>query len=595
MIKEIKPSSIIKISFLIIITASSIVDGRVQSYADYGVPNTTQTSSDSITKKVDELFSAVNTGDSPGAAVAVIKNGNIIYKRGYGMANLEGGVQVAPSTMFHVGSMSKQFTAMAIQMLVQEGRLSLDDDVRKFLPEIHDFGKTITIRQLLNHTSGLREQLQLLFMAGWRLEDVLTEDDLLRLIWRQRELNFETGTEFLYSNTNYTLLALIVQRVSGKSLAQYAEEKVFRPLGMKNTSFRDDYRTVTKNLALSYVPTSQGVRHMFISGSYVGSSGLMTTVEDLVLWDQNFYSHQVGGREVVERMLSRGRLDNGQEIGYASGLNVGQYRGLKTVEHSGEDAGYTADSLQFPEQRFSVIVLSNSGAFDAVDTARRVAELYLADEIRTARSKPGTPPSVPARAEVNIAPVKLDAFVGDYKLSFGTPLKLSRGGSGILTAQVREEPGQPLLAIAADEFVTSDGSIHIRFLRPERGKYLRLKINLNGQQLDGERIETLVLSDSMAQAYVGTYYSEELVALYLVSYKNGKLMLWHRRGEEPLIIKHEDQFATGFSAEARRWRGGEYARIKFLRDRQNRVTGFLLSMPTALNLRFVKSDIRFRP
>lgn len=588
MMKKVKPNSILKISLLIIITTSLFGAGgaKAGNRASY----LTQTSSDSISKKIDELFSQVDTGDSPGAALAVIKNGDIIYRRGYGMANLEDGVQITPSTIFHVGSMSKQFTAMAIQMLVQEGRLSLNDDVRKFLPELHDFGKSITVRHLLNHTSGLREQLQLLFMTGWRLEDVVTEEDLLRLIWRQRELNFAPGAEYLYSNTNYTLLALIVERASGKPLARYTEEKIFRPLGMKNTRFRDDYRTVTKNLALSYVPTAQGVKRMFISGSYVGSSGLLATVEDLARWDQNFYSRQVGGSEVIERMLTRGRLNDGQEINYASGLNVGQYRGLKTVEHSGEDAGYQADFLQFPDQRFSVIVLSNSGAFDAVNTARRVAELYLADEIRTAQSSPVTPPTTLARTEISLAPGELEAFVGDYKLSFGIPLKLSME-SGRLAAQVREQPRQTLAALSATEFATKDASIRIRFLSPEGGKYLRLKIDLNNQQLDGERIERLSLSGTTAQAYVGTYYSEELGALYSISYKNGQLMLWHRRGEEPLLIKHEDQFATGFSAEARRWRGGEYVRIKFLRDRRNRITGFLLSMPTAWNVRFLKSDI----
>lgn len=589
MMKKTKPNSILKLFIFVIIITSSFSVGRVKG-GDLK-PSPTQIPNDSIAKKVDEIFSGVNTSDSPGVAVAVIKNGDIIFRRGYGMADLENGVQITPTTKFHVGSISKQFTAMAIQMLIQEGRLLLDDDVRKFLPELPDFGKTITVRHLLNHTSGLREQLQLLFMAGWRLEDVVTEDDLLRMIGRQRELNFEPGAEFLYSNTNYTLLALLVQRASGKPLAQYAAEKIFRPLEMTNTRFRDDYRTVTRNLALSYIPTPQGVKHMFISGSYVGSSGLMTTVEDLARWDKNFYSREAGGSEVIERMLTRGRLKDGQEIDYASGLNVGrQYLGLRTVEHTGEDAGYVADFLQFPDQRFSVIVLSNSGAFDAVDTARRVAELYLADEIRKAQSNPITAPTPQTRTEISLAPRVLEAFVGDYKLPFGIPIKLLIE-SGKLAVRVREQPQQTLAALSSTEFATKDASIHIRFLPPEGGKYLRLKIELNNQQLDGERIERLSLSPSMAQAYGGTYYSEELGALYSISYKNGQLMLWHRRGEEPLLIKHQDQFVTGFSEEARRWRGGEYVRITFLRDRRNRATGFLLSMPTAWNVRFLKAEM----
>lgn len=548
---------------------------------------------DVITQKVDELFAAMNNDASPGAALVVIKDGKIIYKRGYGMADLESDVKIQPSTIFHVGSVSKQFTAFAVQLLVGEGKISLDDDVHKFVPELYDFGKPLKIRHLLNHTSGLREQLQLLFMAGWRLEDVVTQEDLLRVIWRQRELNFAPGAEYLYSNTNYTLLALIVERVSGQSLAQYTEEKIFKPLGMTNTRFRTDYRTVTKNLALSYIPTSQGVKHMFLAGSYTGAAGLMTTAEDLTLWDRNFYGHQVGGRETMQRMLANGTLNDGQKIVYASGLNVGNYRGLKTIEHSGEDAGYQADFLQFPEQRFSVIILSNSGGFDAVSTAWQIAELYLADEIKAAQeeAKTSTAGSSPVVIrEITLAPKIIDGFIGDYKLSFGIPLKLSKD-AGKLSVAVRGQAAQPLSAVSPTEFSTYDGRLKIKFQPPQNGKYIKLAVNLNGQQLDGEKIENLTLTDAAAKQYGGVYYSEEVNAVYSVVFKDGKLLLLHRRGEEPLTVKHTDEFVSGFSAEARRWRGGEYVRLKFLRDRPTtRVTGFLLSMPGARNVRFIKSE-----
>lgn len=574
-----------KIKILLILSLLaffSLLTGRAQKVS-------LDKTSKSVTQKVDELFTEMNNDASPGAAVVVIKDGKIIYENGYGMADLASGVKISPSTIFHVGSVSKQFTAMAVQLLVQEGKLSLDDDVRKFLPELHDFGQTLTVRHLLNHTSGLREQLQLLFMAGWRLEDVTTQDDILRLVWRQRELNFTPGTEYLYSNTNYTLLALIVERVSGKTLAGYAEEKIFKPLGMTNTHFRDDYRALTKNLALSYIPTSQGIRQMFLLGSYTGASGLMTTAEDLARWDRNFYTYQVGGRETIERMLERGKLNDGGKINYASGLNVGNYRGLKTVEHSGEDAGYQADFLQFPEQKFSVIVLSNSGGSDPVSAAWQIADLFLADEIKAAETKNVSVSSPTEIKEIKVLPEMLDRYTGDYKLSFGIPLKLTNE-AGKLVVQVREQPKQSLLAVSPTEFLTTEAAIKIEFLPPEKGKYIRLKINLNGQQLDGERIEKLELKDVLAKEYTGAYYSEELGVIYSISFRDGKLFLFHRRGEESLEIKHKDEFTTGFSAEAKRWRGGEYVRMRFLRDKQNYVTGFLLSMPTARNLRFVKTE-----
>jgi CubicO group peptidase (beta-lactamase class C family) len=544
-----------------------------------------------ITARVDELFSTVDTVDQPGAAVVIVRDGKIEYERGYGMADLEAGAKITPSTIFHVGSVSKQFTAMAVQLLVLEGKLSLDDDVRKFIPELHDFGNPILVRHLLNHTSGLREQLQLLFMAGWRLEDVMTEEDVLRLIWKQRELNFKPGTEYLYSNTNYTLLALIVERVSGKTLARYAEEKIFLPLGMKNTRFRDDHRGVTKHLALSYIPTAQGIRHMLIAGGYAGPAGLMTTAGDLALWDGNFYTGQVGGHEAVDRMLAAGKLAGGREINYASGLNVGRYRGLKSVEHSGEDAGYQADFLQFPEQRFSVIVLSNFGGFDAVSAARQIADLYLESDIKAAAAKPAATAPQPLEIKEIDLPVKLlDAYAGEYKLSFGIPLDLSND-SGKLTVQVRKDAKKPLAAVLPTGFVTRDGSVRIEFLPPEDGRYIRLKIELNGRQLEGERQEKLTLAELPAREYTGTYYSPELGTVYSLFYHEGKLFLAHRRGEEPLALKHEDEFASPFSTEAKRWRGGEYARIKFVRDKKKHIRGFLLSMPTARNVGFVKKDL----
>jgi CubicO group peptidase (beta-lactamase class C family) len=543
-----------------------------------------------ITAKVDELFSSVDAIDQPGAAVVIVKDGKIEYERGYGMADLEAGAKITPSTIFHVGSVSKQFTAMAVHLLVREGKLFLDDDVRKFLPELHDFGKPILVRHLLNHTSGLREQLQLLFMAGWRLEDVMTQEDILRLIWKQRELNFEPGTEYLYSNTNYTLLALIVERVSGKTLARYAEEKIFVPLGMKNTRFREDHRGVTKNLALSYIPTAQGIKHMLIASGYAGPAGLMTTADDLALWDNNFYTGRIGGHETVDRMLQGGKLAGGREINYASGLNVGRYRGLKSVEHSGEDAGYQADFLQFPEQKFSVIVLSNMGGFDAVSTARQIADLYLENDIKAAGVKPSGSPQPLDIKEIEAPGKLIDAYAGEYKLSFGIPLDLAID-SGRLTVQVRKDAKRALAAVSPTVFLTRDGSIRIEFLPPENGKYIRLKIELNGRQLEGERQEKLTLADTSAGEYTGTYYSPELATVYSLIYREGKLFLAHRRGEEPLALKHEDEFTCPFSTEAKHWRGGEYARLKFLRDKKKHIQGFLLSMPTAWNVGFVKKDL----
>src|SRR5471032_1997772 len=314
---------------------------------------------------VDALFAKWNNKDSPGCAVAVIEDGKVIYERGFGMADLEHDAPILPTTPFHVASMSKQFTAFAIHLLAQDGKLSLDDDIRKYLPELHDFGQAITIRHLLHHTSGLRDQWGLLGLAGWRLDDVITEDDIFGLLVRQTALNFAPGMEELYSNTGYTLLGMIVKRVSGEPLQVFAQKRIFGPLNMTHTQFHDTYGALIKGRALSYNPLSQGgYGYVALSYSNVGSTSLSTTVEDLALWDQNFYDGKVGGKAVVAAMQTRGELASGKTIDYASGLELRSYRGLQTVEHGGADAGFRSNLLRFPEQHLSVVILANAGDVD---------------------------------------------------------------------------------------------------------------------------------------------------------------------------------------------------------------------------------------
>ena len=258
-----------------------------------------------ITARVDKLFERFNKPDSPGCAVAVVRDGRIVYEHGYGMADLDHDIPITPSTVFHVASMSKQFTATAIVLLAQEGRLSLDDPVRKYVPEVPDFGVPITLRHLIHHTSGLRDQWELLEMAGWRYSlDLITDDDVLELVSRQKELNFKPGEKFLYCNTGYTLLAQVVKRVSGKSLREFTEERIFKPLNMTSTHFRDDHAEIVKRQAYGYVPDKATFRLSVTNFDTVGATSLLTTVEDLAVWDRNFYDKRVGGEAGSSRCSS---------------------------------------------------------------------------------------------------------------------------------------------------------------------------------------------------------------------------------------------------------------------------------------------------
>lgn len=330
-------------------------------------------------QRVDSIFAQFDA-TSPGCAVIAISGGRTVFSRGYGQANLEHGVPITPRSIFHVASISKQFTAMSIVLLAQDGRLSLDDDVRRHVPEVPDFGTRITIRHLLNHTSGLRDQWELLSLGGWRSDDPKSEDDILWLVSRQRELNFPPGQEYLYSNTGFTLLGTIVARVSGKSLRAFTEERIFRPLGMTSTHFHDDHTMVVPGRTAAYAQRDGRWAISIPVFDNAGATSLFTTVEDLAKWNGNFDAPVVGGREGVALLHTRGVLNDGDTIPYALALQHGTHRGLRTVGHSGSDAGYRADFVRFPDQGFAFATLCNQPV-NAGGLNRAVAEVFLGDRM----------------------------------------------------------------------------------------------------------------------------------------------------------------------------------------------------------------------
>ena len=265
--------------------------------------------------RVDRLFAEWDKPGSPGCALAVMRDGHIVHERGYGMADLDHNVKITPTTVFHVASMSKQFTAASVLMLAQQGKLSLDDEAKKYVPELPDFGVPITLRQLLHHTSGLRDQWELLGLAGWRYSlDLITDADVLAVLSRQNALNFTPGSKYLYSNTGYTLLAQVVKHLSGQSFRSFTENRIFAPLAMSHSHFRDDHAEIVKGIAYGYAPHEGGFGLSVTNFDTVGATSLLTTVEDLALWDQNFYSARVGGEALVKQLQERGSLNDGTQI-----------------------------------------------------------------------------------------------------------------------------------------------------------------------------------------------------------------------------------------------------------------------------------------
>jgi CubicO group peptidase (beta-lactamase class C family) len=333
---------------------------------------------DSAARRIDAVFARYASPTAPGCAVGVFQNGRITYENGYGSANIEYDAPITPRTPFIMGSVSKQFTAAAIALLIEDGRLKPTDDVRTYVPELPDYGTTITIDHLVHHTSGLRDFWTLVQAADLRNDDGYSAGDVLRLAARQRHLNFTPGAEYNYSNTGYVLLGIVVQRVTGKTLRQFVDERIFTPLGMSHSHFHDDHTEPARGRASAYSPTAHGWRINVWNNDIVGQGGLMTTVEDLQKWDENFYTGQVGGRALLARQLTQGVLNDGSTLTYAYGLEVTRYRGLPIVEHSGSTGGYRTDITRFPGQRTTVVTMCNVSSANAVALAHGVADVVLA-------------------------------------------------------------------------------------------------------------------------------------------------------------------------------------------------------------------------
>lgn len=363
---------------------------------------------------IDALFADWDRPGSPGAALLILDADRVVYKRGYGSANLEYGIPITPETIFHVASVSKQFTCMAIALLADEGKLSLDDEIHRHLPELPDFGHPISIRHLVHHTSGLRDQWELLRLAGWRMDDVITRQQILRLVGQQRGLNFVPGSEHLYCNTGYTLMAEIVERVSGQPLRAFAQERIFAPLGMSSTHFHDDHEEIVPNRAYSYKPNGDaGFRHAVLSYANVGATSLFTTVEDLAKWSLNFEQPVVGSAELMAWFHEPFTLTTGKRLTYAFGLNWADHRGVRLVGHGGADAGFRSVLVRFPEHGLAIVILANLSTFTPQILAGKVAEAYLG--ARAAWGPESPPAAPPAEAEpVAMALDQLQAYAGSY-------------------------------------------------------------------------------------------------------------------------------------------------------------------------------------
>ena len=476
--------------------------------------------------RIDNVFARFNRATSPGCAVGVSLDGAIVATFAYGMADLEHDVPLQPDSIFEPGSVTKQFTAAAVLLLAQQGKLSLDDPARKYLPELPDYGAPLTIRHLLNHTSGLRDWGSVEAIAGWpRTTRSYTHAHVLDILSRQRSLNYLPGAEYSYTNSGYNLAAILVGRVAGKPLAEFTHEAIFAPLGMTSTSWRDDFRRIVKRRAIAYSQDGNSVRQLMPFEDVYGNGGLLTTVGDLLRWNQNFTTGQVGGRALPEQEVQQGRLADGRTIAYAAGLMVLHYKGLDEISHSGTTAGYNAWLGRYPGPGLSVAVLCNSSAANGTELGHAVADIFLGDA-----AKPVTPP----------------------------PMKPATPG---LYRSLRDHAVVEVGAESRNEFA---------------GDRMRIPSEADGGTWY-ERVERWAPTAAELDSLAGEYTSDEAEVALRVSVEQGRVTI-HRRPDTAIALT--PTYKDGFRC--------SLGMVRFLRDAAGRANELSVSESRVWDMRFRK-------
>lgn len=515
---------------------------------------------------LDKLVAKYESQPRPGVEVVVFQDGKELYRRCAGMANVEYGIPITSGSVFHIASVSKQFTAFAACLLEQEGKLNLGDDVRKYVPELPNFGAKITLRNLATHTSGLRDFFDLSAMVGFTEADVSSNDQILKLLFQQHHLNFKPGTKFEYGNSSFTLLGEVVSRVAKKPLPEFLAERVFKPLGMNHTQVVNDPELIIPNRAYSYY-TARGVLYKRLLGpANVGSTGINSTADDLVRWSQNFENKTVGNARIFARMSERTILADRTHLDYALGQEFRDYRGLNLVFHGGGDAGYRAYLIRVPEKKFTVVVLSNSREFFPHDLAYSAVDAFLLGG--PAKPKP----------LANLDPKVLAKCVGDYEIFPGSIFRLSSAKGKLYLQNYGDSAKMELPRIGNYEFsypifgyskFTFDASPNFNW-------------RLFDMTYPGTRIHLRPFNPARAnlKELVGTYYSPEIRDEYTLSIQKGQLVASHRRNDDFILTPIQRDWFHG--------RGDFFGKIVPVRNSSGKIVGINVSAQRVRNLYFQK-------
>ncbi len=534
---------------------------------------------DSTIKKIDSLFIKWNNENSPGCTIGIVRNDSLIYGKGYGMSNLEYGIQNNPETIFHMASISKQFTAYSIVLLARQGKLSLDDDIHKYLSWFPDLKEKITIRNLLNHTSGIRDQWQLLAISGTRLDDVIKQEHIIKILSKQRALNFKPGEQYSYSNSGFTMLAEIVKSVTGQFLRKFTDSAIFKPLGMNNTHFHDDYTEIVKNRSYSYDRTdSAHFANSILSYSNAGATSLFTNINDMSKWVMNFYDHKVGDQKDIEQLTRKGKLNSGKELTYALGIVSDTYKGWRQFSHGGADAGYRTYLTVFPDLKMGFIVFGNVGDFDAGNKAYAIADLFIKDTAK--KNDAAMKEKKDSSAAVLKDSLSMKKFLGNYISDDGLQMSFEIS-QGKLYNHVFN---QTLLLVKGEKDTFSI------FNMPDVKIFFSIKAkDTNAVAITPDQtyhlkkyIKDTSQSDQLLKTYTGTYYCPELDCKYGIALKDHHLMLTNNKYDDAVLtLIGTDHLTSDYW-----WMN----HLMIMRNNKNQITGFEVNSGRIMHLKFNKIE-----
>ncbi|MBL0156619.1 MAG: beta-lactamase family protein [Bryobacterales bacterium] len=512
--------------------------------------------------EVDRIFAGFNT-HTPGCAVGVAERGTVVLTAGYGMADLERNVAITPETVFESGSVAKQFTAAALMLLAQEGKISLDDPMRKYLPELADYGAPLTIRQVISHISGMREWRPIAAFGGAEEGTfVYTNRDLLQMAAQQRALNFDPGTHYSYTNTGFNIATILIERAlgNGKTFSAYTQEKIFGPLGMTESRWRENFRTVVPRRALAYGPAGQGYVQQTPIENIIGAGGLLTTVGDLLKWNENFTQAKVGGAEFVQAQQKPAQLRGGRTISYAAGLMVIRTDGLREVSHSGATGGYRTWLGRYPDLGVSVAVMCNSAQANASRLGRETARLWTGGKAAAA-------------AAFAADPAKLQALAGLYrKTRDNTVLELTWKDGRLAAVGSSGE----LKPVAEGRFELGGGEVRFE---EQNGGPVSLWMRTPDDEVQFVRVEPARPSKGELGALAGEYESAETASRLVVALAPGGELTYRIGRNAPVTLRAT--FRDGFVTAA----GGS---IFFLRDAAGKVVGLSAGEARVWDLRFAR-------